>query len=74
MKEWKWEREDEKEGEWYEWNDYYYQVNRKGLHASDFDRRDCSLMHIFESIEFIEFELLYEIIERSYMNRDMLEV
>ena len=32
------------------------------------------MMYIFESIELIEFELLYEIIERSYMNRDMLEV
>ena len=44
------------------------------MHASDCDRRDSSLIHIFESIELIEFELLYEIIERSYMNRDMLEV
>ena len=41
---------------------------------SDCDRRDSSLMYIFESIELIEFDLLYEIIERNYMNRDMLEV
>ena len=68
------ERNGEKEGEWYEWTDYYYQVNRKELHARDFDRRDSSMIYIFESIKLIEFELLYEIIERSYMNRDMLEV